>query len=505
MNKLFFYTFPLCLTLFVVAGLNTSKKQTENQLSMASEAFDIKLNKNISKEIDELILILNDPQKFNAHTCSSRIDIYYEKLLKTPPNYFEISKFNSDYNDLMKKLMSLKINLTDKISEYHESKSLNSNCINSIRKGLRTIRYVEDYIILTARTPIPFRTHSDPTAPALVADNDTELEINSKFNNQLNGQKLFLRSGDVLLSRGNTFISASIARVESEETQFSHLAQVYIDAPVGTEIDIVSALSDRRVKVIESHPEIGVVITTFANYSLEGNTRILLYRPKEIITADIAHSAAKSVFDYVNNYKEDKRAEAHRKRFKISDNLPYDFKMDMYQNEALFCSEVIYVAYKKMGLTVPTYPSKLKQNNFLKELEVKAVQTFAPSDIEIEPQFELVAEWRDIRKIDGAIRKDRIMSSLYRWSDEGSYSFEPNRFQNAISKIAFQLRKHNIALKKLLSKQLTPEQIAIFISITLEGSKLEKKLVKFEKDFVAENNGVKPSFYDLSVELEKYK
>lgn len=77
-----------------------------------------------------------------------------------------------------------------------------------------------------------------------------------------------IHSGDILVSRGGAPTSALIARGNDYPGNFSHIALVYVD-PVTNE-----------AKIVESHIEIGVVVSTAEEYLKDKKLRVMLLRPR---------------------------------------------------------------------------------------------------------------------------------------------------------------------------------------------------------------------------------
>jgi hypothetical protein len=68
----------------------------------------------------------------------------------------------------------------------------------------------------------------------------------------------------------------------------------------------------------------------------------------------------------------------------------------------------------------------MRNRDFLDRVGVSATTTFAPGDMEIEPDFDIVAEWRDCRVTSELRLKDLIMTKLFHWMETEGYRFEPS-------------------------------------------------------------------------------
>ena len=79
-------------------------------------------------------------------------------------------------------------------------------------------------------------------------------------------------------------------------------------------------------------------------------------------------------------------------------HIPYDFKMDYYDASAMFCSEVGSYAYKQVGINLWEFKSTISSNGIISWLNTFGVENFVtqmPSDLEYDPLFSVVAEWRN--------------------------------------------------------------------------------------------------------------
>ncbi len=194
-------------------------------------------------------------------------------------------------------------------------------------------------------------------------------------------------SGDILLSRAGAATSALISRGNDYRGKFSHAALLYIDAATHTP------------RIIEAHIEIGVVVSSLEQYLADKKQRVLVLRlnpdhAQLLETPDLAHAAAEAMF---------KRAEKKL--------IPYDFAMDYENDHKLFCSEVVYHAYRYQGVylwRLKTVMSQPGLQAWLGDMGVKYFETMAPSDIEYDSQVVAVAEWRDFK----VLKADRIDSAL---------------------------------------------------------------------------------------------
>lgn len=151
--------------------------------------------------------------------------------------------------------------------------------------------------------------------------------------------------------------------------------------------------------LIEAHIERGVAIASAEEYMNDGKQRFMVLRPRADLPELIAepmlpHLAAKDVFNEVN-----------------ARHIPYDFKMDFYDSEKMFCSEVGSYAYKNRGIKLWESESTISSNGVVTLLNTFGVENFVtqmPSDLEYDPKLSVVAEWRDTE----ALYEDHLYNAV---------------------------------------------------------------------------------------------
>jgi hypothetical protein len=217
------------------------------------------------------------------------------------------------------------------------------------------------------------------------------------------GHNIPFRSGDLILMRGSAHNSAAIARIGDVDTQFSHIAIVYVDP-------------DGKHWMVEALIEDGAVINTLEHVLDHGLGRAVLYRCKD---AALAARAAKIAYD---------RVLASKTGFTA--HIPYDFSMRMKGRRKLFCAKLVSQAFADASggkVQLPAFKTRFDHRNnkaFLKAVGVKAKESFAPGDIDLDPRFDLVAEWQDYRLTPLLRRQDMIMTKFFEWMETRRWRFE---------------------------------------------------------------------------------
>jgi hypothetical protein len=285
-----------------------------------------------------------------------------------------------------------------------------------------------------------------------------------------------LHSGDILMSRGGSPTSALIARGNDYPGNFSHIALLYVDEATHTP------------SVIESHIERGVVISSLEEYLKDKKLRIMAMRARSahpLLVKDpmVPHRAAKMAYD-----------EARK------GHIPYDFAMDFREPSRQFCSEVASHAYSSFGVDVWNIITTMSSQgvvNWLGDFGVRNFETQAPADLEYDPQFVVVAEWRDRDALWDDHVDNAIIETLLEGADRGErigyawYLLAPARLAKAYS----------VILNYFGKAGPVPEGMnAVTALKSMELDKMHKRLKQevltsaaaFEK-----KNGYRPPYWEL--------
>ncbi len=183
-----------------------------------------------------------------------------------------------------------------------------------------------------------------------------------------------IHSGDILVSRGGVPTSALIARGNDYQGNFSHIALVYVDPET------------KQARIIESHIERGVTVSTLQDYLRDTKLRVMILRLRHDLPAVAAdpmlpHKVARAALNDA-----------------LGRHIPYDFEMDSADPSRMFCSEVAFDPYYSAGITLWSKTSHISSPaviSWLSYFGVTHFETPIPSDLEYDPQLAVVAEWRD--------------------------------------------------------------------------------------------------------------
>jgi hypothetical protein len=220
------------------------------------------------------------------------------------------------------------------------------------------------------------------------------------------GRNIAFQSGDVLLVRGAAHNSAAIARIGDVDSLFSHVAIISVD-------------KDGKPWVVEALIEEGSVINTLEHFLDHGVGRAVVYRHRD---AALAARAAEIVHERIAASVEGKAR-----------HIPYDFSMRLKGRRKLFCAKLVQQAFLDASggaLSLPSFKTRFPPANreFFHAIGVRAKETFAPGDIDIDPAFDLVAEWQDYRATASLRRQDMIMTKFFEWMEKRGWRFREDFF-----------------------------------------------------------------------------
>lgn len=226
------------------------------------------------------------------------------------------------------------------------------------------------------------------------------------------GADFEFKSGDLMITRGPSFFSATLASVTNNPGQFSHFVLVNVD-------------KDKKVSTIESYAQTGGIAEFSIKEALENeNIRIMVLRPRD-------EKAGIRAADYI---KDMLAKEARGEKPKTG----YDYFMNLNDPSKMTCSEVAYYGYLKGSgdqFKIPEDKSIIstKLNPILKPTGILSGPTLAPQDMEVDSRFELLMEFRDYRFVRDTRYRDVIMASVLDWIQNKNYQLQGTFSTTALS------------------------------------------------------------------------
>lgn len=396
--------------------------------------------------------------------CSEVLPSHYKKLFALDWNEVGLSEYHvRDLERIIGLSFEIRLVMKEQMTSLGVAEGEAYTCFKEARNVFRGLRYLEDYLI----------EHLEQRSNSKIAAQDYKtLEgrspfflVNKKYNFRDHND---LKSGDVILSRGNAYTSAAIARIGDIDAQFSHLSMVYKD-------------DDGKLHTAEAHIEIGSVSKEIQAHLNQSNARSVVLRFKG--DADLAHRAAKHIYERVRNHSN------------TGKNIQYDFGMEYKDHSKLFCTEIVYEGYEIASngeLDIPTNKTRFnpKLLRFLKQIGIAVNEsnideflTFSPGDTEFDHNFDIVAEWRNPAKMADSRQKDAVLTKMMEWMENENYYFRPSFKMGAQAYMGFALRRVpllNSGLRGKFPLNMKPKQLKLFVVLEDVAEVLQQELVTRE-------------------------
>lgn len=109
----------------------------------------------------------------------------------------------------------------------------------------------------------------------------------------------------------------------------------------------------------------------------------------------------------------------------------FDIQMDPNDHSKVYCAEAVRIAWESASrgqVIVPRYMTTFTEaieTDFAKGVQMKVRESFAPSDVEVDTRFTLIAEHRDLSLLDTSRRYDVVLSSLFEKFKHG-FTYKPD-------------------------------------------------------------------------------
>ncbi|MCO4754200.1 MAG: hypothetical protein KC478_06945 [Bacteriovoracaceae bacterium] len=389
----------------------------------------------------------------------------------------KVSGYSADQIDFMiEKSFNSRLHIKKHLADFQPGAEASEKCFSAVRNLTLALRYFEDYLI-------EYKDGEKAYTPLTGNGSYFLKNRNFEFKNYDD-----LQAGDVILSRGKAYSSAAIARIGKSDAQFSHISFVYRDEA-------------NKLYTVEAHIEIGSVVEEIDAHIDQDNSREVVLRFKD---AEFAHRAASFAAKKVNEHLE-----------KTGTNIQYDFGMDYKDSKRYFCSEVVYDGFLKgAGIDVPITKTKFNPGAipFLNKLGIGInkdnyleFNTFAPGDLEFDPRFELVAEWRNPNYLRQSRMQDAALTKMFEWMEQRNYSLKPSFVMSMKSYAAWLMRRTPVVRTQLglvndFPTNMSPEIMNTFLALEDVADVLYLELEK------AQELKTKPlSFKEMYKVLEAYR
>jgi hypothetical protein len=421
---------------------------------------------------------VTDPT-FNSAEC-----VTYLKELQTEIPLIQPSDAGDDLTshsqELVGLLWKIRLSLHQRLPEF------SADCVTEVRNTARLFRFIEDF--LAEKDAHPESLDPDQydftkeKTPVVTQAPEYLTLTNPDFSN------FEFKNGDLMLARGPSFLSAIISRIGDVSSQFSHVIMVHVDKDT------------KKVETIEAYVGPGTGVYDI-DYALKNeNVRLLLLRSKD---QDLASRAA----DFMYAKAKAAIASGHP--------IPYDYKFNFVDHSALSCAEASLWGYQAASdgkVMLPYYPSNISANkDFLKRIGMSQGKTFTPGDLEVDPRFDMVMEWRDLRFTRDSRVKDSIMTSMLNWIDNDQYKLHDTLTSDAAGYIVWPARRTFIwpLVQKVLKVQDFSKDIpqGLFQTVALLNQIGEVFLgeMKAEDAAFEKKTGWPMTYQDLYAGLEEFR
>lgn len=399
----------------------------------------------------------------SAQNCEAPSKNISNVLNALRPDDYKNELKEKSHDALLNELWDFKLTIHNKMRSIYKDGGLSRECSDAIRGTLWSIRSSEDIIHDDL-----YRNYKDSIKfpDNTFAQGNVHVRKNPKFTQV--DLKAELKSGDIILSRGNAYTSAAISNLGEFDTQFSHLSIVYRD-PTG------------ELWTVEAHIEVGSFVRPLQDHIDDKNFRAMIYR---FDNEEVAAKAAEFIFKKV------------KKASDTTGNILYDFGFDMEESKQLFCSEIASYSYDVASegqVKVPMFRSSLikRKVEFVRLLELKPDTSFIPADIEVDPRFTVVSEWRNAAKIQDNLEKDAILQSMFRWHDTHGYRLNQASSKDSLiyRNVAWPLRRVPFLKKYFIDKlplNMSRKLIGYFGVLNAVGELLQKQLSVADNKAIAE-------------------
>ena len=333
-------------------------------------------------------------REINGDSCERIFDDLIEDLSLVSPDQIDDSSLKKDGQQILNLMFVARAELHSALGIFP------SECKLKLKKLFREMRKVEDYVgvifyndpqisadsIIFEKEPIPV-INKDSYHPYHLGRN---LNPSSKFE---------FKNGDILITKGVSFVSSTISSITTPASVYSHIVFVHVDK------------ISKAVTTMESYVGRGVSIYPIDEALKNENARILVLRAKD---QKLASEAADYMFNKIEDLKK-------KNKF-----IPYDYELNFEDNSKLSCEEVAYDSFKtKSGgsFVIPELMSSVKLNDekFLDRIGLKKGNMMTPADMETDSRFEIALDWTDYRIMRDSWRKDVVTAAMFNWINEYNY------------------------------------------------------------------------------------
>lgn len=322
----------------------------------------------------------------------------------TPSGETENARFLEEADKTAQQIFDIRLMLNRRLAEFRSDGFIDEATVKAFRLAHLYLSYAADFVVARRDALRPVASVQGVKAGGFFSYESPRTLVNQSV---FPDGRVSLRAGDLILVRGASFISATIARIGDVVANMSHLAMV-AESP------------DGKLKVVEALMEKNVVAYELDEYlNLERLPRVAIYRAVSGPAKGFATQAARELWRL---YEDSQRNPAKYK---------FDLQMNLHDNGKIFCAKLARLAWEKASrgnVILPTHLTSFAdalETEFAKGIQMQAQKSFAPSDLEVDASFQMVAEHRDVEMLAESRRFDVVLSVLFAKFKEG-FVYKPN-------------------------------------------------------------------------------
>ena len=368
---------------------------------------------------------------------------------------------------------------------------LSNECKAKVKDLYLKMRMVEDYVGVHHYPDTQISADSikyqEGPVPVYDADKYRPYHVGAGIDPKA---KFEFKNGDIMITKGISFVSSTISELAAPKSLFSHIVFVHVDEKT------------KEVTTIESYVGKGVSIFPIEEALKNENARILVLRAKD---QELASKAANYMYDRVQKLKEQKKF------------IPYDYELNFADNSKMSCEEVAYDAFKTVSngaVIIPEIESQilLDDTKFLKRVGVKKGPMMVPTDMETDSRFDIVLDWTDYRVMRDSWRKDALLGEMFRWIQDYDYRIYEN-MTSVAAKVIWSTRyipglwgmmSKLSGIPKDFTKDVPSLTITTMASLKSIGGELLPVVTKADQEYFAKN-GKWMSSEELRLTLDQYR
>ncbi|HLW57862.1 MAG TPA: hypothetical protein VKY27_10775, partial [Bacteriovoracaceae bacterium] len=227
----------------------------------------------------------------------------------------------------------------------------------------------------------------------------------------------------------------------------------------------------------------GSFVRELEDHIEDKNARTVVFRYQD---SELAHQAAKAAFEKVKT------------TFETKGPINYDFGFDKTDSSELFCSEVVSHGFDLVtdkSIDIPLYESEIfkRKPKIVKQLGLKSEKSFIPADIEVDPRFTMISEWKNPKIIADILQKDAVVHALFKWSDEEGHVLQQASTGTSIlyRNIVWPMRRVPFLKRFFVDKlplNMSREMIGYFGVLETIGKILHDEIARAENSILKEES-----------------